>query len=87
MVFDEELNKYIHLKQEEVSLFADEIKEFNHRSEYYKIKNYLDDFIEDKHVEDRFIVMPGLRGLGKTTILFQLYNYLVNEKDIKIDSI
>ena len=26
--------------------------------------------------------MPGLRGVGKTTILLQLYDYLINKKDI-----
>jgi predicted AAA+ superfamily ATPase len=31
--------------------------------------------------------MPGLRGVGKTTILFQLYDYLVNEKNIDYKNI
>jgi predicted AAA+ superfamily ATPase len=31
--------------------------------------------------------MPGLRGVGKTTLLFQLYDYLTNEKGIKQDHV
>lgn len=31
--------------------------------------------------------MPGLRGVGKTTILFQLYDYLLNNKGIESDRI
>lgn len=26
--------------------------------------------------------MPGLRGVGKTTIIYQLFSYLLNEKQI-----
>ncbi|MDR2873486.1 MAG: AAA family ATPase [Methanobrevibacter sp.] len=26
--------------------------------------------------------MPGLRGVGKTAIIFQLYDYLLNEKHV-----
>ncbi|KZX12294.1 AAA family ATPase [Methanobrevibacter oralis] len=31
---------------------------------------------------NRFIVLPGLRGVGKTTILYQLYDYLIKEHNI-----
>ena len=32
-------------------------------------------------------MMPGLRGVGKTTILYQLYNHLTKQKDISPDNI
>ena len=31
--------------------------------------------------------MPGLRGVGKTTILFQVYDYLINQKNINPEQI
>lgn len=31
--------------------------------------------------------MPGLRGVGKTTLLFQIYDYLVNEKGVNQDRV
>jgi predicted AAA+ superfamily ATPase len=48
---------------------------------HFKIKKDLDDYLEG-NLEKRFIVLPGLRGVGKTTILFQLYDYLLNTKKI-----
>ena len=81
MIFEDELNSYIHLKQIEILDRIKKTQNFNHRGEYYKIKKYLDDFLAGKEGHN-FIVMPGLRGVGKTTILFQLYDYLLNEKKI-----
>ena len=57
-------------------------EKFNHRLLFNQIKDYLDDFLQGKS-SNRFIVMPGLRGLGKTTILYQLYEYLLNDKNIE----
>jgi len=37
--------------------------------------------------ENRFLVMPGLRGVGKTTIMLQIYDYLLNGKGIENDRI
>jgi len=82
MVFDEELKDYILAKDVEMDYFIENVADFNYRGEYYKIKAYLDDFLNDKSIEDRFIIMPGLRGTGKTTILIQLYKYLIEEKNI-----
>jgi predicted AAA+ superfamily ATPase len=47
------------------------------RNGYFRIEKYLKEFLSGK-TDNRFIVMPGLRGIGKTTILFQLYDYLIN---------
>jgi len=81
MIFEDELNSYIRLKQSEIVEKIIKTQNFNYRSEYYKIKRYLDEFLNKKEGHN-FIVMPGLRGVGKTTILIQLYDYLINEKKI-----
>ena len=80
MVFDEELINFIRVQQNNTDDLLRNIRGFNYRDEYWKIKKHLDIFINGKNTENRFIVMPGLRGVGKTTILFQLYDYLLNEK-------
>lgn len=59
---------------------------FNHREEFYIIKRYIENFLEGK-TKQRFIIMPGLRGVGKTTILYQIYDYLLNEKNIDSERI
>ena len=59
---------------------------FRHRRPFFKLKKHLDNFLEGSN-ENRFIMMPGLRGVGKTTLLFQLYDYLINEKGIEQDKV
>ncbi|MBE6487807.1 MAG: ATP-binding protein [Methanosphaera stadtmanae] len=61
-------------------------KELNKRNDYYRIKKYIDKFLKE-YSDDKFIIMPGLRGVGKTTILYQLYNYLITEHNIKYNQI
>lgn len=56
-------------------------KRFNRRKVFFEFKEDIDRFL-DKGSEDRFFAMPGLRGVGKTTLLFQLFDYLVNERGI-----
>jgi predicted AAA+ superfamily ATPase len=56
-------------------------QEFNKKTKFYDIKSYIDEFL-NQETDNRFFIMPGLRGVGKTTIIFQLYNYLLNEKKI-----
>ena len=46
---------------------------FNHRDDFDEITTFIDEFIDGNNV-NRFIVLPGLRGVGKTTILFQVYH-------------
>lgn len=58
----------------------------NSRLELNEIKKQIDNFIEDKY-SNRFIVIPGLRGVGKTTILYQTYEYLFREKSIPLNNI
>ncbi len=61
-------------------------KKFKRRNTFFKLKKYADSFLEGND-ENRFIIMPGLRGVGKTTLLFQIYDYLTDEKGIEPDKI
>jgi len=59
---------------------------YNHRLEFDYIKSYIDNFLNE--IEDeRFIVLPGIRGVGKSTLLFQAYEYLLKEKEVPYDQI
>ncbi len=53
----------------------------NCRFEFDEIRESIDDFING-NVLNRFIVLPGIRGVGKTTLLYQAYHYLLNDKRI-----
>lgn len=55
--------------------------EFPKRNYFLKLEYYLKLFLEKK-ISQRIILIPGLRGVGKTTILFQIYNKLLKEKKI-----
>ena len=46
-----------------------------------KLQKYINAFISTNS-EERWLIIPGLRGVGKTTILAQLYFYLAH-KDFK----
>ncbi|WP_323736950.1 AAA family ATPase [Methanosphaera sp. ISO3-F5] len=59
-----------------------EYKYLRQRKEYFEMKEYIDNFLNEINT-DKFFVMPGLRGVGKTTILYQLYDYLINTKNIE----
>ena len=61
-------------------------KKFNKRSDYDNIINYIDNFIVGENL-NRFLVLPGLRDVGKTTILYQVYEYLQIEKNISPQNI
>ncbi|MCL2687982.1 MAG: AAA family ATPase [Methanobrevibacter sp.] len=87
MVFEDELISYITFRQNSTDDLLKNIKDLKYMEEYYKIKKYLDDFLENDDSVKRFVVMPGLRGVGKTTILLQLYDYLLNEKNINSKNI
>ncbi len=53
------------------------------RSVFMVLKKYVNDFLK-KGTEPRIIVMPGLRGTGKTTLLAQLFLSLPNKNIEKI---
>lgn len=48
-------------------------KKYPQRNIFTKIDKYLRDFLHNPEAHDRWIVIPGLRGVGKTTILAQLF--------------
>ena len=61
-------------------LSKDDIK-FNKRSDYINIIKYIDNYLEGNNI-NRFLVLPGPRDVGKTTLLYQVYEYLLKEKGI-----
>lgn len=56
-------------------------EKLNYRFEFDEIRKSIDDFIGGEEL-NRFIVLPGIRGVGKTTLLYQAYYYLLNDKHI-----
>ncbi|WP_407381591.1 ATP-binding protein [Methanobrevibacter sp.] len=53
-------------------------EKFLYRNAFINIKNSLDDFLEG-YRENRFMIMQGLRGTGKSTLIFQAYEYLIEK--------
>ena len=87
MIFENEIESYLNLIQEINEDKIEKTRKFNHRGEYYKIKKHIDDYLSNNNGAERFIVMPGLRGVGKTTILLQLYDYLKDTKKVSKNNI
>ena len=56
-------------------------KKFNARDELNELKGYVDTFLNED-TSNKIVVLPGLRGVGKTTLILQLYEYLMKEKNI-----
>ncbi|WP_296891177.1 AAA family ATPase [uncultured Methanobrevibacter sp.] len=61
-------------------------QKFNPRSEFDEIKYYINDFLQGDN-QNRFITLPGLKGVGKSTLLLEIYDYLINEKNILPENI
>jgi hypothetical protein len=61
-------------------------KDLPQRYAFLSIKKAVDDFIYGKK-NNRWIIMPGLRGTGKTTLLAQLFFYLHKGKNIPLENI
>lgn len=53
------------------------------RSDFLVLKKYMNDFLKSRS-EPRIIIMPGLRGTGKTTLLAQLFLSLLEENVFKL---
>ncbi|MBP6884802.1 MAG: ATP-binding protein [Candidatus Pacebacteria bacterium] len=51
------------------------------RTIFIKIKKYVDDFLFGTS-EDRWVIIPGLRGVGKTTLLAQMYLTLLRNQSL-----
>ena len=58
----------------------------NKRIDFYELKKYIDTFLKNES-DNRFFILPGLRGVGKTTILYQLYDYLTDNCKINKNQI
>ena len=56
-------------------------KKFNTRDELDEIKGYVNTFLNED-TSNKIVVLPGLRGVGKTTLILQLYEYLLKEMNI-----
>lgn len=56
------------------SLANQKISGHNTRISFLKLNQVLKNFIISEKETERVILMPGLRGIGKTTLLFQLYD-------------
>ncbi|HRI28270.1 MAG TPA: hypothetical protein PK715_09470, partial [Chitinophagales bacterium] len=50
---------------------------------YVLLKKYADDFLKSGS-EPRFVSLAGLRGVGKTTLLWQTANYIYQNHHKKI---
>ena len=89
MMSKEDLTNYICAKQRETEILSKNyLKDINKtRLDCRNLKGHADKFIETEgEYYNRCIMMSGLRGVGKTTMLYKLYDYLTNEKNIsKID--
>ncbi len=74
-VVESKLNQYISTLTKE---------ELPHRFLFDKLENYINNFIEKKS-EKRWVIIPGLRGTGKTTLLAQLYFYILKKYKKNVD--
>ena len=89
---DQYVEKYVQKQLNQVpatlnrNITNKEKNKFNKREEFKKIKQRIDEFI-NKESDERFFVLPGLRGVGKTTLMYQSYEYLLKEKDISPNNI
>jgi len=89
-----EILKYIYAKLAQAPFFVkDRIhadgKPLLFRQAAIRLQNYAESFIREEKgaSENRIIVLPGLRGVGKTTMLLQLYDFLIKKQGISQDKI
>ncbi|WP_458453389.1 ATP-binding protein, partial [Methanobrevibacter sp.] len=66
-------------------LYKDNVK-FNSRDEIDDLKGYVDTFLQED-TSNKIMVLPGLRGVGKTTLILQVYEYLLKEKNVPPNNI
>ena len=89
-----EILKYIYAKLAQAPFFVKERinadgKPLLFRQAAIRLQNYAASFIREERgaSENRIIVLPGLRGVGKTTMLLQLYDFLTKKQSISQDKI
>ncbi len=80
----DEILKYIYAKISQAPIFAKqrinlEDRPLLLRQISIKLQGYARAFINEEKgaSENRIIILPGLRGVGKTTMLLQLYDFLI----------
>ena len=90
----EEILKYIYAKLAQAPFFVKNKintngKPLPFRQTSIKLQGYAEDFIKEKKeaYENRIIVLPGLRGVGKTTMLLQLYEFLTKKQNVSQDRV
>ena len=85
---EEELLRYISTKLSDGPVLARENTQkpdgesFGYTRAYFRLKKHVDDFINGDFSK-RLIIFPGLRGVGKTTALLQIYLYLTRNLGIE----
>ena len=87
---DDVLMSFIRSQQFEIRYLANETKKdmIKPRFKYFEIIKHIDNFISrDKNYYNRLLMIPGLRGVGKSTLLYQVYSYLNTERGIDEDNI
>ena len=74
---NQELTQYL---QKQIAVTNDKLQTLTHdrggkkypsRYLFHKLQKFVNDFLH-KHSENRWIIIPGLRGVGKTTMLAQI---------------
>ncbi|RAP49442.1 MAG: hypothetical protein BZ138_07665 [Methanosphaera sp. rholeuAM270] len=83
------LLQFIRIQQRDINnkISKKKFKKLHHRKKYYKIIERVNSFLEQEEYNKRFIAMPGLRGVGKSTIIYQIYDYLINNQNIDNNNI
>ena len=79
----EELSDIPNILNNELTLNG---RNFEYRKEFDFIKHHINEFLE-KTTPNRYFALPGLRGVGKTTLLYQTYEYLFKSKNINPNQI
>lgn len=80
------LQKQIRTSEDRLNKYTHDLKgnELPKRFLFVKIQKYLNDFL-NKQSSNRLIIIPGLRGVGKTTLMAQICSDMIaKNKKIKI---
>lgn len=84
----QELIQYL---QKQILTTDDRLKHFTHspagekypqRFLYVKLQKYINDFL-DKKSSNRMVIIPGFRGVGKTTLMAQICSEF-KKKDVRV---
>ncbi len=76
------VQKHIAIAPERLRQYIEDPKRvYPHRWAFKRLEKLLNDFLEGKS-DNRWIAMPGLRGVGKTTLLAQIYFYALRHHNI-----